>query len=218
MEADGSSNSSGNNKNKNIVPKKIMEGVKQTLANIDDLQSNFDEFISLVSDPDVLSQLPPLERAQSLLLLSKLTSVLLSVRLRCSGVYPDHHPIKGELERLGRYQEKLDCFVEVSKAPLRPSTTVNAQAATRVIGHSLPDLTPEQRKRMRAISKGEEGRMKYSDRNIQKKRKTPVNDMKSVREAAEEFLEKAARELLGENNGGVKGPLAPAQLVDLDED
>lgn len=76
----------------------------------------------------------------------------------------------------------------------------------------------EQRKRMRVISKGEEGRMKYSDRNIQKKRKTPLHDMKSVREAAEEFLEKAARELLGENNGGVKGPLAPAQLVDLDED
>ncbi|KAL2897628.1 Nuclear nucleic acid-binding protein C1D [Bienertia sinuspersici] len=215
MEAENDNSSSSNN---NIVPKNIMDGVKKTLANIDELQSNFDDFISLVSDPEVLAQLPPLERAQSLLLLSKLTAVLLSVKLRCSGVYPEHHPIKGELERLGRYQEKLECFVEVSKAPLQPSVTVNTKAAARFIGHSLPDLTPEQRKRMRAVSKGEEGKMKYSERNFPKKRKTPLSDMKSVREAAEEFLEKAARELLGENNGGVKGPLAPPQLVDLDDD
>lgn len=71
---------------------------------------------------------------------------------------------------------------------------------------------------MRAISKGDEGRMKYSERNIQKKRKTPLSDMKSVREAAEDFLQKAARELLGETNGGVKGPLGPVQPVDIDED
>ncbi|XP_010670814.2 uncharacterized protein LOC104887774 [Beta vulgaris subsp. vulgaris] len=205
------------NSSSKIVPEKVMEGVRKTLAKIDELKSNIDDFLSLASDPQVLSLLPPLERAQSLLLLAKITSVLLSVKLRCSGVYPDHHPIKGELDRLCRYQEKLECFVEKSKAPLRPSTTVNTQAATRFIEHSLPDLTPEQRKRMRAISKGEEGRMKYSERNFQKKRKTP-SDMKSVREAAEQFLEKAARELLGGSNGGVKGPLGPVQAVDIDDD
>ncbi|XP_021746284.1 nuclear nucleic acid-binding protein C1D-like [Chenopodium quinoa] len=215
MEAEDNKISSSSS---NIIPEKVMEGVRTTLANIDELQSNFDEFLSLTSDPEVLSQLPPLERAQSLLLLAKLTSVLLSVKLRCSGVYPDHHPIKGELDRLSRYQEKLERFVDKSRAPLRPSTTVNTQAATRFIEHSLPDLTAEQRKRMRAISKGEEGRMKYSERNIQKKRKTPISDMKSVREAAEEFLQKAARELLGETNGGVQGPLAPVQPVEIDED
>lgn len=31
----------------------------------------------------------------------------------------------------------VDC-----EAPLRPSTTLNRQAATRFIEHSLPDLTP----------------------------------------------------------------------------
>lgn len=75
MEAENNSKSSSASK---IIPEKVMEGVRRTLANIDELQSKFDEFLSLASDPDVLSQLPPLERAQSLLLLSKLTSVLLS--------------------------------------------------------------------------------------------------------------------------------------------
>ncbi|KAK9682885.1 hypothetical protein RND81_10G104000 [Saponaria officinalis] len=212
MEVDGINVSSS------VVPKKTIEGVKKTLDNIVELESNFDEFMSLVSDPNVLAQLSPLDRAQSLLNLSKLTSILLSVKLRCCGVYPDHHPIKGEIDRLDRYQEKLERFVELSKAPLRPSTTLNQRAATRFIEHSLPDLTSEQRKSLRAISNGEEGGMKYSERNIQKKRKYQSSDTKSVREAAREFLEKAARELLGENNGGVKGPLAPVQPVDTNKD
>ena len=65
----------------NIVPEKVMEGVRTILANIDELKSNFDEFISLASDSEIISQLPPLERAQSLLLLAKLTSVLLAGNL-----------------------------------------------------------------------------------------------------------------------------------------
>ncbi|KAJ8430181.1 hypothetical protein Cgig2_006689 [Carnegiea gigantea] len=205
------------NESSTVVPDRVMEGVRGTLINIDELKSNFDEFISLSSDPEVLAELPPLERAQSLLLLAKTTCVLLSVRLRCSGIYPDHHPIKGELDRLSRYQEKLDRFVEWSKAPLKPSATLNPQAAARFIEHSLPDLTPEQRRSMRAISNNQEGRMKYSDRN-EKKRKYQCSEAKSVREAAQEFLEKAARELLGENNGGMKGPLVPLDAADLDED
>jgi len=61
-----------------VVPDRVMEGVRRTLVNIDELKSNFDEFLSLSSDPEVLAELPPLERAQSLLLLAKTTSVLLS--------------------------------------------------------------------------------------------------------------------------------------------
>ncbi|KAL9233929.1 hypothetical protein vseg_008861 [Gypsophila vaccaria] len=200
-----------------VVPQKMLEGVKKTMENMAEIESNFDEYMSLVSDPNVLAQLSPLDRAQSLLNLSKLTSVLLSVRLRCCGVYPDQHPIKGEIDRLDRYQEKLERFVELSKAPLRPSTTLNQRAASRFIEHSLPDLTSEQRKNLRAIGNSEEGGMKYSERNVQKKRKYQSSDTKSVREAAKEFLEKAARELLGESNGSVKGPLAPVQPVDIDK-
>ncbi|KAH9612680.1 hypothetical protein KSS87_022293 [Heliosperma pusillum] len=159
-----------------MLPEKMMAGVTKTLSNIKELESHFDEFMSLMSDPNVVAQLSPLDRAQSLLSLSKLTSTLLSVRLRCSGVYPDHHPVKGEIDRLGRYQEKLERSVEQSKAPLRPSTMLNQRAATRFIEHSLPDLTP-----------------------------------------AKEFLEKAARELIGESNGAVKGPLGPVQSVDIDK-
>ncbi|GAB4854649.1 hypothetical protein Ancab_023231 [Ancistrocladus abbreviatus] len=199
-----------------VVPVGVMEAVKRTLANVEELKTNFDEFLSL-SDPKVLAELPPLQRAQSLLLLAKAVSTLFTVRLRCTGVQPDDHPIKGELDRLSRYQDKLERFVDLSKEPLRPSTTINYQAATRFIEHSLPDLTAEQRQSMRSISKGEGRRIKYLERNVQKKRKYPSSEKQSVRAAAQEFLEKAARELRGENadQKGLLGPLPPEYL---DED
>ncbi|ONK66850.1 uncharacterized protein A4U43_C06F12680, partial [Asparagus officinalis] len=80
-------------------------------------------------------------------------------------------------------------------APLRPSTTINRQAATRFIEHSLPDLTPGQRHSMREISRQEDTRNRFNN-----KRKHSPSEKQSVRDAAQEFLEKAARELLGSND------------------
>ncbi|KAJ6915294.1 hypothetical protein NC651_017324 [Populus alba x Populus x berolinensis] len=91
--------------------------------------------------------------------------------------------------------------------PLHRSTTLNYQAATRFIEHSLPDLTPEQRKSMRNISKGEGPKIKYTERSTRKKRKCDTSEKQSVQAAAQEFLEKAARELFGGNADGFKGPL-----------
>lgn len=64
---------------------------------------------------------------------------------------------------------------------------------------------------MREISRGEGSKLKYLETNINKKRKCASSVRKSVQTAAQEFLDKAARELLGENNSGFKGPLQPPQ-------
>ncbi|KAL5558238.1 hypothetical protein UlMin_034449 [Ulmus minor] len=188
------------------VPESVMDSVKRTLANVEKVQTHFPDLLAL-SDPEVLSQMPPLQRAQSLLLLAKVTTTLVTLRLRCTGVHPDDHRVKSELERVRLYQDKVERLVDLSKAPLRPSTTLNHQAATRFIEHSLPDLTQGQRQRMRDISKGEGTKMKYLEVNLQKKRKYQSTEKKSVQTAAKEFLEKASRELLGDNNSGFKGPL-----------
>ncbi|GMH10564.1 hypothetical protein Nepgr_012405 [Nepenthes gracilis] len=71
---------------------------------------------------------------------------------------------------------------------------------------------------MRGIIKGE-GRIKYLERTVQKKRKYPSSEKESVKAAAQNFLEKAACELLGENVGQ-KGPLGRLQpeVIVLDDD
>ncbi|XP_010265555.1 PREDICTED: nuclear nucleic acid-binding protein C1D [Nelumbo nucifera] len=190
-----------------VIPEGVMEAVNRSLVNVEELRIHLLEFLS-ISEPDVLVEMPPLRRAQALLLLAKATLTLFTLRLRCSGVHPDDHPVKTELERLSLYQDKLQRFVDLSKEPLRPSTTLNTRAATRFIEHSLPDLTPEQRQSMRDVSRGEGVRNKFQEkRSAHKKRKFQSSDKQSVQTAAQEFLEKAAREILGENKGDFKGPL-----------
>lgn len=196
-----------------LVPEPVMDAVNTTLSNLKQLRTHFNEFLSLSSDPQVLSQMPPLQRAHSHFILAKITSTLLALNLRCSGVHPDDHPIKSELDRLNLYEDKLERLLDLSKAPLRPSTTLNYQAATRFIEHSLPDLTPEQRGTLRNISRGE-GPKKNRPGRAGQKRKYQSSEKPSVQAATKEFLEKAARELLGDNSGGVKGPLQ----VDIKED
>ncbi|KAL8153092.1 hypothetical protein V2J09_010852 [Rumex salicifolius] len=202
------------------VPSNVSESLKRTLMNVEKISGNFDEFLSL-SDPEVLAELPPLQRAQSLLTLARLTTGLFALRLRCAGIHPQNHRIEGEMERISRYQGKLERYISSSNAPLRPMTKLNFQAATRVIQHSLPDLSNEQRQGLKEISKNESGRISYINRNLQKKRKYESPEIRykpSVRAAAQEFLEKAALELLGDQQEGFKGPIAPILIEDSSEE
>ncbi|CAA6661679.1 unnamed protein product [Spirodela intermedia] len=190
-----------------VVPESVVEAMGRTLSGIRDLESNMQQFLA-IAEPDVLAELPPLHRAQVFLVLAKCASVLFSVRLRCSGIRPEDHALRLELERVSLCEEKFHQYGDWSRAPLRPSTTINYQAATRFIDHSLPDLTAEQRRSMRDISRrGAVNGRNSESRGSRKKRKYETSDKKSVSAAAQEFLEKAARELLGSNSCGLKGPL-----------
>ncbi|XP_010541556.1 PREDICTED: nuclear nucleic acid-binding protein C1D [Tarenaya hassleriana] len=188
-----------------VVPESATESVNATLASMEELKPQILELMSLC-EPEVLSLLPPLQRAKALFLLAEATTTLFTLRLRCTGVHPDDHNVKSEIERLSLYREKLQRSMDRSKEPLRPTTVINRQAATRFIEHSLPDLTSDQRQSMRNLSKGDRSKTKYSEANA-KRRKYPSNEKQSVQAAAKEFLEKASRELIGNNENGVKGPL-----------
>ncbi|GJS81055.1 nuclear nucleic acid-binding protein C1D [Tanacetum coccineum] len=222
------------------VPEPVLESINRTSSNMKQFQTQFnDVLLPLLNDQDFVNELKdPLQKAHFFMLLAKATTTLYTMKLRCNGVDPDDHPVRSELEvfgnaygnfllgfdrldkvvsmghweRLRLHQEKLDKFINLSNAPLRPSTTLNYQAATRFIEHSLPDLTRDQKKSMREISRRE---VVNREGNVSKRRKYLSSSKKSVKTAAEEFLEKASRELLGDNKGSVKGPF---KLQDSDED
>ncbi|KAG6474666.1 nuclear nucleic acid-binding protein C1D-like [Zingiber officinale] len=195
-----------------VVPRASLDAVGDTLAAVDELQSHLRQALAL-ADPDVLAELPPLHRARAFLVLARAASTLVQVRLRCDGIRSDQHPIEKELDRLTLYQEKLGRYDDWSNAPLRPSARLNSQAATRFIGHSLPDLTPEQRKNLQDLSRGNFVRRPPYHNRAKKKHKP---NKQSARAAAQEFLEKAARELLFACEPGVKGPLQVT--ADQDDD
>jgi exosome complex protein LRP1 len=58
-----------------LVPDSVMESVNRTLAGVVEMEAHLLHFLSL-SDPDVLSEMPPLQRAQAMLLLARATSTL----------------------------------------------------------------------------------------------------------------------------------------------
>lgn len=57
------------------IPESVMNSVKTTLVNVENLRTHLLEFLSL-SDPDVLAQMPPLQRAQAFFTLAKATTTL----------------------------------------------------------------------------------------------------------------------------------------------
>ncbi|BAF23331.1 uncharacterized protein [Oryza sativa Japonica Group] len=195
------------------VPPAVVSAAEDTLAAAESVGDHLAEMVAAAGeDPDAIAELPPLRRARAFLAMAKAAASLFAVRLRCSGVDPDEHPIKKEFERLSLWEEKLNRFEDWDKAPLRPTTTVNTQAAARFIGHSLPHLTTDQKRSMQAISRGEGGSYSGNKRKPQ----PPRPNKKSVRAATEEFLAKAALELSGHNDSKVKGPIR--LLSDEDED
>ena len=194
------------------VPPAVLCAAEEALAATESVGDHLAEMLAAAAeDPDAVAELPPLQRARAFLAVAHAATSLFSVRLRCSGINPDEHPIKKEFERLSLWQEKLNRLNEWDKAPLRPSTTVNTQAAARFIGRSLSHLTDDQKRGMQAISKGEGAG--WSGR---KRKSQPLPERKSVRAAAEEFLAKASQELIGYNGSGVKGPVRT--VFDEDED
>ncbi|XP_022543397.2 nuclear nucleic acid-binding protein C1D isoform X2 [Brassica napus] len=164
-----------------VVPKSAMDAVKQALAHLEELKPQLEEMLSL-AQPEVLAQMQPLKRAKVMYMLAEATTTIFNLRLRCTGVNPDDHRVKSEIERLDVYKEKLQRCMDRSKA---------------------------QRQNIRDLSKGEKSRMRYSETSA-KKRKYQSNEKQSVRSAAKEFLEKAARELNGNNENGLKDPLMAA--------
>lgn len=58
-----------------VIPDSVIDSATTTLRNLEQLEIHLTELLSL-SDSDSLAELPPLERAQSLLLLAKATTIL----------------------------------------------------------------------------------------------------------------------------------------------
>ncbi len=58
-----------------MEPNAVMESVNRTLAGVVEMEAHLLHYLSL-SDPDVLSEMPPLQRAQAMLLLARATSTL----------------------------------------------------------------------------------------------------------------------------------------------
>lgn len=58
-----------------VIPDSVMDSLKKSLYNVEQVKAHLLKLIAL-SDPDVLAEMPPLERAQSLFLVAKAATTL----------------------------------------------------------------------------------------------------------------------------------------------
>ncbi|CAN1802335.1 hypothetical protein LINPERHAP1_LOCUS23326, partial [Linum perenne] len=81
-----------------------LDSVNTTFTNLEQVEANLLQFQSL-ADPDVISEMPPLERGQSLLMVAKATTILFACMC----------PLKLSLDRINLYEKKLDRLMDLSK-------------------------------------------------------------------------------------------------------
>lgn len=66
---------SGSGSSSKVIPESVMEAVKRTSSNIDEVEANLEEFLSYCN-VETLSRMEPLERAKALFLIAKATTTL----------------------------------------------------------------------------------------------------------------------------------------------
>ncbi|XP_024401229.1 uncharacterized protein [Physcomitrium patens] len=180
------------------IPAVVQRNVSQLEIAVSDLQRH----IRLLTSPESresIQLLSPADRASYFLAIAKAANALFCLHLRTTGQDPEKHGVKSELERVSVYNDKVAAAIDRSMAPSRPTSAINVPAANRFIEHAIPDLTEEQKQKVREISRGGKRSMTWvrnPNEDSQTKKKL------SVSEAAAAFLAEATKDLV---------PTAPRQ-------
>ncbi|KAL1367298.1 hypothetical protein HN51_021339 [Arachis hypogaea] len=183
------------------VPKEMSDPLRRMVASLENLEAELPNILSL-SNPFILSKMPPLQRAHSLLTLANITSTLFS------WTNPDYHPLKSELDRLKVYQRKLEPFADVGQALPLPSSFLDDQASVD------RSFTSVQRKEMANMSIGEVPTMSNYQEQAGQKRKHPSSEEHPVQVYAEVHVKKEPLEVFGHNNGKTEEPI----VIDISDD
>mmetsp|Transcript_37758 Transcript_37758/g.52434 ORF Transcript_37758/g.52434 Transcript_37758/m.52434 type:complete len:218 (+) Transcript_37758:157-810(+) len=129
------------------------------------------------------SQLKPLERAQMHVTLAYAASALFTMYLKTQGVPLNDHPVNSELERVQRYIKKVERAID-GESGARP-LSVDVDATNRFITHAIPDLTPDQRKKLKELNKRE----RNEDKEVSKTKISVRHEKVSAKAIANAFLE-----------------------------
>mmetsp|Transcript_25263 Transcript_25263/g.47770 ORF Transcript_25263/g.47770 Transcript_25263/m.47770 type:complete len:198 (+) Transcript_25263:3-596(+) len=159
------------------LPEEVAGTIERFEATLDELESALQPVLA-TSARDVQAQLTPLERAEMHVTLAYAANALFTMYLKTQGVKVEDHPVKREMERVQLYLSKVD---RASNPNTTPTSSLNVAAVNRFITHSVPDLTTDQKSKLRAINKRERAKNEETDG------KTPGRV--SAKDAADAFLQ-----------------------------
>ncbi|KAL3678166.1 hypothetical protein R1sor_021122 [Riccia sorocarpa] len=177
-----------------LLPPEVLQDVR----NVDTALKGVEEQLNRVlpnCTPEVMAQLTPLERASTVLSLSKTINALFCLYLRTEGLDPDKHSVTDELERVDLYQTKVQAAIDSKR---RPTVNLDIRAANRFIEHAIPDLHDDKKRQLRDLNN--KGNLK------RRQEKMPVSVTPkrrpsglTVAEEAAAFLAEASKEIQNAN-------------------
>ncbi|KAL2758449.1 hypothetical protein ACRALDRAFT_1080277 [Sodiomyces alcalophilus JCM 7366] len=147
--------------------KDLAPGLDQLGSNLDDLEEALEPLIDNLAD--MSTELPLLDRAKLMTLTAYSIESLLFSALRLQGVDAVNHEVMTELKRVKQYFEKIQ---KAEEPPSQRSTTVNTEAATRIL---KADLSDNKQLKQKLEEKLAEERAKALLKSIQNKRPAPDN-------------------------------------------
>ncbi|CAI5507850.1 unnamed protein product [Closterium sp. Naga37s-1] len=182
-------------------------------AAVSQLETSLTPIVDRCSSRALAADLAPMDRAKAHLVTAHAAASLFCLVLRSYGMAPSEHGVAKDMARIDSYVHKVRLADTAGGAGDgavgAPTSSLNVAAANRFIVHAIPDLTPEQRRLVREAGKkrrprggdgggegaggeGEEGGVGGGEAERAGKK------VKSVRQAAEDFLAMAAADVATE--------------------
>eukprot|EP00123_Amoebidium_parasiticum_P000689 comp11560_c0_seq1/m.6029 comp11560_c0_seq1/g.6029 ORF comp11560_c0_seq1/g.6029 comp11560_c0_seq1/m.6029 type:complete len:189 (-) comp11560_c0_seq1:356-922(-) len=159
----------------------LPEDIEEAVGALDSALKELDEHLQPLlaeSIPALQATLTPEEKAKCELTLAYAVNTLFWMYLSASGVDPQQHPIKGEMDRIKEYMAKLKDAVDAANAK-GPSTGLDKVAANRFLRAALADAEDETKKQLKELGK------KY-EKDIADKEAMPPELAELLKQAHEE--------------------------------
>lgn len=175
-----------------MLPAEATEQVELFQKCLAQLEDNHETLKAILSVPKV-DELPALDRAQALVGLGQLVGALFVLHNKATGSQPSEQ-LQKEQERIKLYSKKVSKAIsadELRKA--RPTVTLDIAAANRFIDHSIPDLTKEQRQKLKEAT--DNLKRKAEEDDSAPKKKGSQKGGKHAKDAALEFLQKLKEDM-----------------------
>jgi len=115
------------------LPEDVIESISSLSLSLSNMQSHVASFLRCPLD-DVTSALTGVEYAKLNAILSYVLNALFYVNLKILGVSPVDHPVRGELERVKLYIQKVK---ELAQKEEKPNLRLNVEAAQRFLSSAL---------------------------------------------------------------------------------
>ncbi|GBG60556.1 hypothetical protein CBR_g8579 [Chara braunii] len=132
------------------VPPIFEKSLKEVQTAMADMECHLSTYFA-VPQRDLQRHLSPLRRATVHVTLAQAVNVLFCFLLKARGIAMEDSIAKKEMERVRLYAKKVEAAVDKINHP-KPTMMLDLAATNRFIESAIPDLTAEQRRKVRDLA------------------------------------------------------------------